>query len=381
MQRSLLIFENSLKSLETRKTYLYYVDDFISQFDLKDYDDLASTPQDKLQIMVEDYVMYLKKKLSPNIISVPICALKAFLDCSDVELRWGKINRLKPTRVKKTGKEAWLTSEIQKMLSFTSELRTKTVVHFLAASGIRIGALDGLKMKHISQIEDCKCITVYEGEIEEYVTFLTPEASCMFDEYVQKRESNGEKITPESPAFRSTYQLGYAKVAPMNMSSVKELMRLLVLKSGLRANQVKIGKRYNKQVNHAFRKRFNTIMKTTNNMNISLAEKMMGHSVTVQMDNVYLDPSVEQLFTEYKKAIPQLTIDETIRQQIKLEQKEKENSELQKQVDEIKSLKEDMESVKLRGESVVSVTDPEILKILQSKEFKKMFNEKLKSKS
>ena len=43
----------------------------------------------------------------------------------------------------------------------------------------------------------------------------------MFDEYVQKRESAGEKITPESPAFRSTYQLGYAKVAPMNMSSVK----------------------------------------------------------------------------------------------------------------------------------------------------------------
>jgi len=108
---------------------------------------------------------------------------------------------------------------------------------------------------------------------------------------------------------------------------------------------------------------------------------MMGHSVTVQMDNVYLDPSVEQLFIEYKKAIPQLTIDETIRQQIKLEQKEKENSELQKQVDEIKSLKEDMESVKLRGESVVSVTDPEILKILQSKEFKKMFNEKLNAKS
>ena len=87
MQRSLLIFENSLKSTETRKTYLFYVDDFISQFNLKDYDDLASTPQDKLQIMMEDYVMYLKKKLSPNIIGVPICALRAFLECSDVELR------------------------------------------------------------------------------------------------------------------------------------------------------------------------------------------------------------------------------------------------------------------------------------------------------
>jgi len=342
MQRSLLIFENSLKSKETRKTYLFYVNDFISQFDLKDYDDLASTPQDKLQIMMEDYVMYLKKKLSPNIISIPICALKAFLECSDVELRWNKINRLKPNRVKKTGKEAYLTSEIQKMLSFTSEIRTKTIIHFLAASGIRIGAFDGLKMKHISQIEDCKSITVYEGELEEYVTFLTPEASCVFDEYIQKRESNGEKITPESPAFRSSYQLGYAKVVPMNMSSVKEVMRLLVLKSGLRTNQVKIGTRYNKQVNHAFRKRFNTLLKTTNNMNISLAEKMMGHSVTVQLDNVYLDPSVQQLFQQYKKAIPELIIDDTIRNQMKLDKITKEKSELIKTNNELRNIKEDL---------------------------------------
>jgi len=345
MQRSLLIFDNSIKSTETRKTYIYYLDDFISQFDLKDYDDLANTPQDKLQIMVEDYVMHIKKRLSPNIIKVPICALKAFLECNDIELRWGKINRLKPTRVKKTGKEAWLTSEIVKMLSFTSEIRTKTIVHFLAASGIRIGALNGLKMRHISQIEDCKCITVYEGEIEEYVTFLTPEASCMFDEYVQKRESSGEKITSNSPAFRSRYQLGYAKVKPINISSVKELMRLLVLKSGLRENQVKIGKRYNKQVNHAFRKRFNTILKTTNNMNISLAEKMMGHSVTVQLDNVYLDPSVQQLFEEYKKTIPELTIDGTARNKFELEKISKEKSELKLKKDEVKEMKLQIKSM------------------------------------
>ena len=84
--------------------------------------------------------MYLKKKLSPNIIGVPICVLNAFLDCSDIKLRWNKINCLKPNRVKKTGKEAYLTSEIQTMLSFTSEIRTKTIIHFLDASGIRIGA-------------------------------------------------------------------------------------------------------------------------------------------------------------------------------------------------------------------------------------------------
>lgn len=211
MQRSLLIFENSVNSPASRKTYLYYIDKFISNFDLKDYDDLANTPQDKLQIIMEDYVMYLKKKISPNTISVPVSAMKAFLDCNDVELRWGKINRLKPARIRKTGKEAWLTSEITKMISFTNDIRTKTIIDFLSASGVRIGALDGLRMKHVKQIEDYKCITVYEGLIEEYVTFLTPEASCMFDEYIQKRESGGEKLTGESPAFRSAYQLGVCK--------------------------------------------------------------------------------------------------------------------------------------------------------------------------
>ena len=82
-----------------------------------------------------------------------------------------------------------LTSEISTMLSFATELRTKTLVHFLASSAIRIGALESLKMKHVTQIEDCKSIIVYDGTTEEYVTFLMPEASSIFDDYIQKRES------------------------------------------------------------------------------------------------------------------------------------------------------------------------------------------------
>ena len=135
----MLIYENTIKSSATRKTYLYHLNKFMSFFDVKDYDGLAVIPQEKLQIMMEDYVMHLKKTMSPNGINLPIAAVKAFLDCNDVELRWSKIKRLKPARIKKTGREAWLTDEISKMLSFTTELRTKTLVHFIASSGIRIG--------------------------------------------------------------------------------------------------------------------------------------------------------------------------------------------------------------------------------------------------
>jgi len=261
------------------------------------------------------------------------------LDCNDVELRWSKINRLKPARVKKTGGEAWLTSEVSKMLTFTTEIRTKTLIHFLASSGIRIGALEDIKMRHIAQIEDCKSVLVYEGTDQEYVTFLTPEASLMFDDYIKKRESDGEKITPDSPIFRSSYQLGFAKVKPSNANALKEIVRVLILKSGLRINQVKTGKRYNKQADHAFRKRFNTILKTTSGMNISLAEKMMGHSTTVVLDNVYLDPSINQMFAEFKKAIPELTINDSARKQAELDMTKQENIELQKKIDEIENLK------------------------------------------
>jgi len=346
MNRSMLLFENSIKSTATKKTYLYHLDKFMSFFDVKDYDVLATISQEKLQIMMEDYVIHLKKRISANTINIPIAAVKAFLDCNDVELRWSKIKRLKPARVKKTGGEAWLTDEINKMLSFTSELRTKTLIHFIASSGIRIGALEELKMKNIEQIEDCKSVTVYDGTTEEYVTFLAPEASSIFDNYVQKRESDGEKITPESPVFRSSYQLGCAKVKSSNSNALKEIIRTLILKSGLRINQIKTGKRYNKQADHGFRKRFNTTLKTTSEMNISLAEKMMGHSITVVLDNVYLDPTVDQLFNEFKKAIPELTIDSSERKQAELEKIKKEKSELEKEKENQESIRNQMDEMK-----------------------------------
>ena len=330
MQRSVHIFENSIKSEETRSTYLRHLNNFLGHFKIKDADKLASIPQKEVQIMVEDYVIHLKNIMSPNSIPIPIASLKAFLDCNDIELRWGKINRLKPARVKKTGSEAWLTEEVQQMLSSTSEIRTKTIIHILASSGMRVGGLDGLKMKHIKNIEDCKSITVYEGTIDEYTTFLTPESSLILDQYIAIREADGEKLTPESPVIRSVYQLGYAKVKPASKDSIKEIIRFLIHKSGLRINQVKTGKRYNKQADHAFRKRFNTILKTTEGLNISLAEKMMGHSTTVQMDNVYLDPTTDMLFKEYKKAVPELTISNSERQKVKINQLESEKSELEK---------------------------------------------------
>ena len=66
--QSILLFENSIKSVATRKTYLHHLDNFLKFYHIKDYDSLAGIDVEKAQIMVEDYVMHLKNVNSPNYI-------------------------------------------------------------------------------------------------------------------------------------------------------------------------------------------------------------------------------------------------------------------------------------------------------------------------
>ncbi len=64
--RALHIFENSIRSEYSRKQYEYQLDSFISYYKLKDIESIFRIEQKRLQIMMEDYVLYLRTKLSPN---------------------------------------------------------------------------------------------------------------------------------------------------------------------------------------------------------------------------------------------------------------------------------------------------------------------------
>ena len=325
-QRSLLLFENSIKSEATREKYLYYLSKFKDFYKLRDYDNVIQIPQDKLQIMVEDYVMDLKKRVNPNTVPTPMYAIQSFLEASDIELKWKKIKKLYPAKIKKSGGKAWLTAEVQRMLRHTSELRTIIIIHFLAASGMRIGGMPDLQIRHLTRIENCYAVLVYENSTEEYTTFLTPEATNLLDEYLDKRRKDGEYLGPNSPLFRTKYQLGITKAHPMSQGAIEAVVRNLIHKSGLRIN--KKGNRYDQQADHGFRKRWNTIVKTTDGVKIIMAEKMFAHSTpTIRTDETYLDPSIEKLFKEYRKAIPELTIDDSERIRVKNERLRKENTE------------------------------------------------------
>jgi len=336
MQRSLLLFQNSIHSEETYRVYKYELDRFISFFKLRNYDSLASMDKKMLHTMIEDYVIGKKSQgKARSTIKTPLSALELFCDTSDLMLNWKKIRRMLPPQKKKSGSKAYTTQQVRKILEFTPDLRNKAIIHFVAASGVRVGALPELQIKSVDEMpEGCKSITVYAGDKEEYVTFLTPEASKILDEYLIRRQKDGEYLKPESPLFRKKYAIAIAKVKPLKKVSFQGIIDRALRRAGLRSGRD--GSRRDIQLDHGFRKRWDTIIKSTDGMKMIHAEKMFSHSTpSIPLDETYTDFSVEKLFEEYKKAIPELTISDEERQKLKIKELESEKSELERKIPEL----------------------------------------------
>ena len=344
-QRSLLLFENSIKSKATRIEYLKNLNRFKDFYKLKDYDSILGIPNKKLQEMIEDYVMDMKSKISPNTIPTRVYPLQAFFEINDVDIKWRKIRRLYPAKVKKSGRKAYSTEQVQEILQNCQDLRNRAIVLFMSASGVRIGAFPYLKIRDIQPIEDCKSVLVYSGEIDEYTTFLTPEASHAFDQYIEQRKRDGEYFDDNSPAFRTTYKIGVEKVIVITEKAVSYMMERILKNTDITNSEN--GVRNEIQRNHGLRKRFDTIMKNTDSMKLIHAEKMFGHSTpSIPLDETYADFSIESLFKEYKKAIPELTIDDSERDKIKIEKLENEKSELEITRTELEDMKRDFRIIK-----------------------------------
>jgi len=300
--------------------------------------------------MVEDYVMDLKKTVNPNSVPIYLYGVQAFFDSNDIDLRWKKIRRLYPAKIKISGEKPYTTKQIQIMLSYTTSQRNKAVIHLMAASGVRVGAISDLRLKHLLEMPiGCKAIIVYEGSREEYTTFLTPEASEVLNQYLEKRTIDGEHLHEESPVFREDYKIGILKPVPMSRKAIINMIERIVKNAGIRG--AKQGARYETQLDHGFRKRFDTIMELNGEIKESLTEKMMGHTDGTR--GRYVRPSIDKLFNEYKKAIPELTIDDSERKQALLNQAVKEKSEFEKEKIKHGKLANDFEDFKEEMKSFI----------------------------
>ena len=301
-RRSMTLFKESIKSKYTKMNYTSHLNQFKEFTGVSCEDQWLIIPQKDLQIMLENYIMHLRHTASPNSIPSKFRGIKHFFIMNRVDLNWNIIHKMFPQKQKPPSLRAYTTNEIMAMLSHTTSFRDRALIHFLASTGARIGVFDHtLSIKHMRNMpRGCMATLLYAGDIEEYWTFLTPQAAKAINAYHGLRKHNGEVFGLNTPIFATS------KFAPKQLgwSGARSVVYRTIRRSDLTRH--KQDGRYDVQADHGFRKRFNTILKLNNSVNHNVAEKLMGHKNG--LDGVYLTPTVNELFAEFRKVMHKMEI-------------------------------------------------------------------------
>jgi len=345
--RSIIMFEESIKSPKTLNQYKKRLEKFL-EWSHKDYESLLLLPSEQLQVLIEDYVFFLKKGgLGFSAINLDIAAIKKFLLVSDREIKMSKIRMLLPEQRKAAGQKSYTVEQIQKMLEFADTLRNKALIHCLAAGGFRAGAFEELKVKHLEEMPDnCYAATVYAESKHEYITFLHHEARKALDEYLEFRQKNGELVTQESYLFQAERKKLFSKPKPISSQAVDDTIFRIIKKAGIVRTKQDGSNRYDISACNGFRKRYNTILKSNPQISFAIAERMMDHST--YLEPIYLDTSDKvKFFAEYRKAIPDLIIDKSERLRLQNRLKDETIKKMESEKDSrIAQLENDMVVIK-----------------------------------
>jgi hypothetical protein len=249
-------------------------------------------------------------------------ASKLFCIMNDINLNWLKITKGLP-KVKYYSDDRAPTVEEIKHLTEYPDRRIKPIIYTMISSGIRIGAWDYLKWKHVKPIKNEKNdvlaakLSVYVGDVEEYYSYITPEAYISLNEWMQYRKTYGEKVSGESWLMRDIWQTSERSYGAtfgvaenprrLNSSGLKSLLERAIRAQGLWQPLTDGRKRREWKGAHGFRKYFKTqaeqVMKTIN------VEFCMRHK-SDKLQKAYYKPTEKEVLSDYLKAIDLLTINE-----------------------------------------------------------------------
>lgn len=252
-------------------------------------------------------------------------ASKLFCIMNDINLNWVKIAKGLP-KVKYYSDDRAPTLQEIRMLIAYPDRRMKPIIYTMLSSGIRIGAWDYLKWKHVIPITNVKDeviaakLVVYARDVEEYYSFITSEAYASLKEWMDYRKKYGEKISDESWVMRDNWQTSERSYGAtwgvaenpqkLNPTGIKSLIERAIRAQGLWQPLTDGKKRREWKGAHGFRKYFKTqceqIMKTIN------VEFCMGHK-SDKLQKAYYKPTEKEVLEDYLKAADLLTINEEFR--------------------------------------------------------------------
>lgn len=269
------------KSQATKKDYIYALNSFLESQKSKSGDFLLLSRQEA----EEKVSNYLQTK-SYNDANKAVSALKLFCAANRYLIDWDYVRLYMPQKQPVQSFRLITQEEIKKQLALAHQ-REKTAIMIMLTSGLRIGALSGLRIERdFENVKDTYAITAYNGEPGQYKTFVTPQAAEEIKKTVGRRKG------------------GYLFVSHLDGESKVTVHSLYV---SITKVQQRAGLSGDLQPNHAFRKYFRTQLFNAGILDEN-AEKLLGH--IPELVKTYALPSADELYkrTEYEKAIPYLMI-------------------------------------------------------------------------
>jgi integrase len=319
--KKIKLFEQSIRSEYTKKVYTVCLNKYL---DFPGSNKKHATDPRKIEQHVIDFVIFLKRQGKTfAAIHNYVSAICKYYKMNDVFLNTNKLNQYLPEFRKSKKDRGYAHAEIQRLLDIVDE-RNRTIILLLASTGMRIGAIPGLRLRNIEKVESeytdngIYKITVYEGFKEEYITFTTPECTISIDNYLKFREDYGEKLTQDCFLIREQFDIR----DPFAISKCKEVKAItisrnlinLAERSGIRQKDVlEEGKhratiRKDVPIAHGFRKFF-TSQLVEADLKTELRWLLEGHNLKGN-DSNYVRVSEKRLQQEYEQAINHLTINE-----------------------------------------------------------------------
>ena len=192
-----------------------------------------------------------RKEITAGTVKNYFQVIKLFCEMSDISVPWKRISRGLPKSRKFADDRAPTIEEISKILEYPDR-RIKAIIFTMASSGIRVGAWDYLKWKHIIPIQKngqviAAKLIVYAGETDEYFTFISAEAYNELEKWKEYRIQSGEDVEVNSWVMRNIWNTkkGYTRglvSAPVKLKSegVKRLVEDALWTQGLRKILIQI---------------------------------------------------------------------------------------------------------------------------------------------
>lgn len=299
-------------SLGTVEQYVQGVKRFIEFLDYSDPETvlrgLQSGEIDATK-KTDRFVDFALRKVSHKTVRSRLFGVKKWCELNEVMVNWDKIEFPTSAEIQEVDR-APTKEDLKSILNHASRSRDRAAIHILASSGLRIGTLLSLVVGDVDfDYQDVARIKVERrkgrkftgkrggrGQGRFYSTFITPEAKKALLEYFKERKVSGEKLTLKSPLIRDAYHYGKS----IDVTSFEAVWNRLLKRAMLNEKS----RKWHKMHVHTLRKYFRSNCVC---VDPSYREFWMGHKGGY-LDESYFRAEQDRYLSEYRKAIPHLTI-------------------------------------------------------------------------